>query len=82
MALDKQLVGFFGSMLLLYSPARDQIGRIIVLHRNWQANRSQSFDIAWKTSAKTHEAERNSFNFFDSFTMALGAALIGVSFLL
>ncbi len=76
------LVGIAGSVLLLCAPARDQYGRFLVFNRSWRAEHAKSLGYVWGISAKTHERDRNSFNFFDSFTMALGAICIGFSYLL
>ncbi len=76
------LAGIAGSVLLLCAPARDQYGRFLVFNRSRRAESAKSLGSIWKISARTHERDRNSFSFLDSFTMALGAICIGFSYLL
>lgn len=79
MGLDDQF-GLFGALLLFFAPARDQYGRFRVLCSKWKSRNSGSFRDVWTAAGNTHETNRNSFNFIDSITMALGAVCLGLSY--
>lgn len=77
-----RLCGLAGSLLILVGPARDQILR----HWNWasgrRARKSGATGRYWQSISSAYEAKRNAWNFWDSATMAVGAILLALSYLL
>lgn len=77
----ENVLGLVGSGLLLFAPARDQFLRQLY----WRSQRAKQGASAtrkyWNIVLSGYEAERNAWNFWDSATMAVGAILIGASYI-
>ena len=72
--------GLAGSLFLLFAPARDQLLRVRSAYYATRNRRHKDTEGYWKLILEGFESQRNRWNVWDSLTMALGAALIGLSY--
>jgi hypothetical protein len=90
MAFWSDLLGFLGALLLIVGPARDQISRRRISSFEPPPGKSRPpsmpkttpLDVETRAAASQMRAEAGRWNFLDSLSMALGAALLAVSFLM
>lgn len=78
----EDMIGLIGSILLLWAPGRDQVLRIL----QWFSARSAAEAVGtkkyWDMIGAGFERKRNAWSFWDSATMAAGAILIGLSYII
>lgn len=74
--------GLAGSLLLLFAPARDQFIRIRTAYYVNRDRPQESTKGYWELIRDGFEGQRNSWNVWDSLTMALGAICIGLSYII
>lgn len=76
-----QLLGAAGSFLLLLPPAADQIRRLRM--RRWRSSASgapQALKSGARTALDTIETDQSGWKAWESFSMAVGGALLMLSF--
>lgn len=77
-----RLCGLAGSLLILVGPARDQLLR----HWHWVSSRraakAGATERYWRSVSSGYEEKRNTWSFWDTATMAVGALLLAASYIL
>jgi hypothetical protein len=77
-----KLCGLIGSLLLLVAPLRDQILRWRSAAASHRDRPGRPLRELWTDVKTGYDRRRDGWSFLDSLTLALGAILIGASYVL
>ena len=77
----ENVFGLIGSLLLLVAPGRDQFLRLRAAYLEWRRLKVSETEHYWRLVFLEMDNRRNSWNVWDSLTMASGAILLAMSYL-